>query len=394
MSASGSGEPVCSGKTIVEFETQLKGRCTDIQIFNGFFNTLENNIVSAGKGNEKKWNAVLMAILNEKTKPLRAELFVRIVLYFQKYKMKLEEEDLLSLFTKLFAKIDPKNPKAVERAGILACIAVLDDGRRKDLIKDGLLRGANENETKTPKKYMNTFFSEHWKTKHPWAYDETASTNIENKITALLKAHFRILSDKTDFSMFKSLKGVKQAKEFVTKEDDFDDFTVVVRIGPSRVSVRVSVDDPEKYVKRESSQPLPMSSLGHGVTNKAYIDEVGQFVNEAVLKLQSDVELNVPKFEVDELMLMPPKSSSARTKLDNEEKKAKELRKTAEEERMEAFENFVTLYEEERAKETTAVTPETTSGTRGSFSPEITMMMQRHDVAANEAEKLRKMLET
>ena len=391
MSASGSGEPVCSGKTIEEFETQLKGRCTDIQIFNGFFNTLENNIVSSKKGNEKKWNAVLMAILNEETKPLRAELFVRIVLYFQKYKMKLEEEDLLSLFTKLYAKIDPKNPKAVERAGIMACIAVLDDGRKKDLIKDGLLRGANENETKTPKEFMNTFFSEHWKTKHPWAYDETASTNIENKITALLKAHFRILSDKTDFSMFESLKGVTQAKMFVTKVDDF---TVVGRIGPNRVSVRVSVDDPEKYVERESPRPLPMSSLGDKVTNKAYIDEVVQFVNEAVLKLQSDVKLNARTFDVDELMLIPPKSSSARTKLDAEEKKAKESRKTAEEERMEALEDFVTLYEEERAKETTAVTPKTTSGTRGSFSPEITMMMQRHDVAAEEAEKLRRMLET
>ena len=342
MSASGSGEPVCSGKTIEEFETQLKGRCTDIQIFNGFFNTLENNIVSSKKGNEKKWNAVLMAILNEETKPLRAELFVRIVLYFQKYKMKLEEEDLLSLFTKLYAKIDPKNPKAVERAGIMACIAVLDDGRKKDLIKDGLLRGANENETKTPKEFMNTFFSEHWKTKHLWAYDETASTNIENKITALLKAHFRILSDKTDFSMFESLKGVTQAKMFVTKVDDF---TVVGRIGPNRVSVRVSVDDPEKYVERESPRPLPMSSLGDKVTNKAYIDEVVQFVNEAVLKLQSDVKLNARTFDVDELMLIPPKSSSARTKLDAEEKKAKESRKTAEEERMEALEDFVTLYE-------------------------------------------------
>ena len=189
MSASG-----CSGENIDDFEDKLTSDCTDMEIFTGFFNTLENNIVSSGKGNEEKWNAVLIAILDAKTKSLRAELFVRIVLYFQKYEMKLIEEDLKSLFTKLYAKMtDREKPNAVERAGILACISALDLSGIKDLslIKDRLLEGAGENTLKTPKEYMDTFFSEKWKTDHSWAYNETASKIIQNEITAQLKAYFR-----------------------------------------------------------------------------------------------------------------------------------------------------------------------------------------------------------
>lgn len=409
MSASG-----CSGENIDDFEDKLTSDCTDMEIFNGFFNTLENNIVSSGNEeewngmeHEEKWNAVLIAILDAKTKSLRAELFVRIVLYFQKYEMKLIEEDLKSLFTKLYAKMtDREKPNAVERAGILACISALDLSGIKDLslIKDRLLEGAGENTLKTPKEYMDTFFSEKWKTDHSWAYNETASKIIQDEITAQLKAYFRILPDTTDFSMFESLKGEGLAKEFDVKEASFE---VAVKIGPQ--CVLVTVNAPGKYVKRQSPSALPMSSLGDRVTNQAYINEVVQFVDEAVRELQSSVQLNnTRKFEVDEAMLEPPKASNERKKrdeerkkLDREKKNAEKSRKKEEANRIKALEDFVERFEKERAearrkaeaKEKVDET-KTSAGTSGSFSPKITMLMKRHDVAAKEAEKLRRMLET
>ena len=52
MSASG-----CSGENIDDFKDKLTSDCTDMEIFNGFFNTLENNIVHRErKKNGMEWN--------------------------------------------------------------------------------------------------------------------------------------------------------------------------------------------------------------------------------------------------------------------------------------------------------------------------------------------------
>ena len=84
---------------------------------------------------------------------------------------------------------------------------------------------------------------------------------------------------------------------------------------------------------RQEAEPsaLPMSSLGDRVTNQAYINGVVQFVDEAVRELQSSVQLNnTRKFEVDEAMLEPPKSSNERKKRDEERKKLDREKKSAE----------------------------------------------------------------